>query len=120
MLPAAARMRRPAEFTAAVRTGARAGSHALSVHLTDADPHHPTRVGLVVARQVGSAVVRNRVRRRLRHLLRERLAALPSGAALVVRAHPASSGLTSAGLGIELDRALSRARARTAPPVGQA
>jgi ribonuclease P protein component len=111
VLPAAARMRRPAEFAATVRTGARAGSRALTVHVasrTDAPGH---RIGFVVGKGVGSSVVRNGVRRRLRHVLRSRLAGIPQGVDVVIRAHPASAQMSSAALGTELDGALRRALA---------
>ena len=68
----------------------------------------PARIGLVVSRAVDNAVHRNQVKRRLRHLLRERLAGLPAGATLVVRALPPAATATSAELGGELDRGLSR------------
>ena len=66
------------------------------------------RVGFVVSRAVGPAVTRNRVKRRLRHLMRERVAALPEGSLLVVRAMPAAAGATFGDLGGELDRCLGR------------
>ena len=68
----------------------------------------PARVGFVVSKAVGTAVTRNRVKRRLRHLVRERVATLGDGTVLVVRALPASAGATYAELGAELDRCLSR------------
>jgi ribonuclease P protein component len=46
------------------------------------------RIGFVVSKTVGSAVRRNRVRRRLRHLARARLSELPVRTLLVVRALP--------------------------------
>jgi len=60
---------------------------------------------------VGNAVVRNAVRRRLRQLSRERLAQLPPGAEVVVRALPAAAAATYADLGADLDRCLQRATA---------
>jgi ribonuclease P protein component len=66
------------------------------------------RVGFVVSRTVGGAVGRNAVRRRLRHLMRERLHLLPPGSTLVVRALPAAAGASSAELSADLDAALSR------------
>lgn len=68
----------------------------------------PVRIGLVVSRAVGNAVHRNQVKRRLRHLLRDRLSRLPAGATLVVRALPGAATASSAELGGELDRCLSR------------
>lgn len=66
------------------------------------------KVGFVVGRTVGGAVIRHRVQRRLRHLMRARFAALPSGALVVVRALPAAASASSAVLGADLDSALGR------------
>ena len=66
------------------------------------------RVGFVVSRAVGPAVTRNLVKRRLRHLARERTGQLPANALLVVRALPASASATYAELARELDRGLQR------------
>jgi len=57
---------------------------------------------------VGSAVVRNQVKRRLRALARERLELLPAGAQVVVRTNPGAAAASSVELGRELDRALER------------
>lgn len=70
------------------------------------------RVGFVVSKKVGNAVCRNRVKRRLRHLMRERLGVLPHGATLVVRANPAAADASSDGLGRDLDHCLIRALER--------
>ena len=66
------------------------------------------QVGFVVSRAVGNAVVRNRVKRRLRHLVRDRLPELPATAVLVVRALPACSEATYDALRRDLDTALMR------------
>ncbi|TWH67477.1 ribonuclease P protein component [Micromonospora olivasterospora] len=77
----------------------------------------PTRAGFVVSKAVGPAVVRNTVRRRLRHLVRERLAALPPGSTLVVRALPPAAEASYARLGADLDATLAAARSpRTRRP----
>lgn len=107
MLPEPARLRRRVEFDEVVRGGARAGRPTLVVHLLrdgDADP----RAGFIVSKQVGSSVCRHRVTRQLRHLMADRLAALPSGTRVVVRARPESAGRASSDLGADLDRALAR------------
>jgi ribonuclease P protein component len=116
VLPAENRLRRRREFTTAVRQGRRAGRPSLVVHLyrSSATPTYvdlatpAPRVGIAVGRTVGPAVVRNRVKRRLRHVLRDRMAALPPGALLVVRALPGSATASSADLAADLDRALAR------------
>ncbi|MGH3844285.1 MAG: ribonuclease P protein component, partial [Pseudonocardiaceae bacterium] len=110
MLPVATRLNRREDFATAVRRGRRAACGSVVVHL--AQPSHlaqsgaldsPPRVGFVVGRPVGGSVVRHRVQRRLRHLMRARLAALPLGGLVVVRALPAAADASSATLGGDLD-----------------
>ena len=111
MLPAEHRLRRATDFSEVVRRGRRASRPLLTVHLllaADA-PVQPTRAGLVVSKAVGGSVVRHRTARRLRHLLRDRLAALPAGARLVVRAAPSAGDAPSDALGNDLDGALAAA-----------
>jgi ribonuclease P protein component len=113
VLPRQSRMRRPEEFRGAIRTGRRAGGPVLAGHLLlppDAGVRsgEPAKVGFVVSRAVGSAVVRNRVKRRLRELMRGRLASLPSGCMLVLRAHPAAAGASQADLAADLDLVIGR------------
>ena len=67
------------------------------------------RVGLVTSKRVGGAVVRNRVRRRLREIVRRHQHALRSGIWLVVIARPAAASATSAALEDEWLRLLRRA-----------
>ena len=71
----------------------------------------PARVGFVVSQAVGPAVTRNLVKRRLRHLMRERVAALPDGSLLVVRAQPARGRASYRDLG-------ARARSLSGSSVG--
>lgn len=117
MLAAQQRLRDSDAFRRTVRSGRRAGGAALVVHLRlDGDSLTPevtepavaSRVGLVVSKAVGNAVVRNRVKRRLRHLVREYLTSLPSSSDLVIRALPPAAALSSAELGAELARCLER------------
>lgn len=111
MLSAADRLTDGASFQTAVRSGRRAGSRTLVVHLAvPAGPARPARVGFVVSKAVGNAVVRNQVKRRLRHLAREHVTALPGAAVLVVRALPAAAEATYEELGDDLARCLGRVR----------
>ena len=112
MLPAESRMRRRRDFTAAVRRGSRSGRKLLTGHLLvpaagAAGEDCPPRAGFVVSRAVGIAVVRNRVRRRLRVLVREYLSSLPRGSLLVVRAHPQAATASQADLAAELGLVMS-------------
>lgn len=109
MLPPAHRVRRPDDFRLVLRRGRKVGRRRLSVHaLTSDDGAGPSRAGFVVGRAVGNSVVRHRVTRRLRHLVADRLPALPPGTALVVRAHPPAADASSAELADDLDAALRR------------
>ena len=102
-------------FTTATRRGRRAGTRTVVLHLLT-DPvdtgrpvgHAGPQAGFVVSKAVGNAVTRNQVKRRLRHLTRERISALPGTAVLVVRALPAAAGASYAQLGADLDTALER------------
>ncbi|MGW0464979.1 ribonuclease P protein component [Streptomyces sp. NPDC003027] len=116
MLPTENRLRRREDFATAVRRGRRAGRPLLVVHLRSGstDPHAPgesappTRAGFVVSKAVGGAVVRNQVKRRLRHLVRERLSELPPGSLVVVRALPGAGDADHSQLARDLDAALQR------------
>jgi ribonuclease P protein component len=101
-------MRKQAEFALAVRRGSRAGRRLVSGHLIvrAESGDEPARIGFVVSRAVGGAVVRNKVRRRLRHLTRGYLDSLPGGSLLVVRAHPQAAVARQADLAAELDLVL--------------
>ena len=116
MLPTENRLRRRQDFGEAVRRGRRAGRPLLVVHLRREamDPHvpggstPPARAGFVVSKAVGGAVQRNLVKRRLRHLVRERLPLLPPGSLVVVRALPGAGSADHAQLALDLDAALKR------------
>jgi ribonuclease P protein component len=115
VLPQQSRMRRPEDFRLVLRTGRRAGGSVVAGHLLlPGAPHvevrscDPAKVGFVVSRAVGSAVVRNRVKRRLRELMRRRIASLPGGCLLVLRAHPAAAGARQADLAADLDLVIGR------------
>ncbi|MEU9299043.1 ribonuclease P protein component [Streptomyces sp. NPDC048269] len=117
MLSPENRLRRREDFASAVRRGRRAGRPLLVVHLRTSgatDPHESgeidpsARAGFVVSKAVGNAVIRNRVKRRLRHLVRERLSQLPAGSLVVVRALPGAGDAGPDELARDLDAALVR------------
>jgi ribonuclease P protein component len=106
-------MRDAESFRATARSGRRAGSSTLVTHvLVDDVGEHvgvpAARAGFVVSKAVGGSVVRSKVKRRLRHLVAERLDRLPASSRLVVRATPAAATASYAVLGADLDRCLDR------------
>jgi ribonuclease P protein component len=110
VLPAESRMRRSAEFELAVHRGGRAGRALLTGYMLvcgDRAAQAPL-VGFVVSKAVGNAVVRNKVRRRLRSVMRGYLPALPGGSLVVVRAHPQAAAARQADLAAELDLVMGR------------
>jgi ribonuclease P protein component len=102
------RLRTPAEFRRVREVAPRGWAHPLVVVYVAANELERTRVGITVSGRVGNAVVRNRVRRRLREALRLRFAQLPASSDVVVAARPASASATWAELCAALDAFLSR------------
>ncbi|MDR1078511.1 MAG: ribonuclease P protein component [Propionibacteriaceae bacterium] len=90
MLPVSARLRHAAQFAATVRGGRQTGRPSLILYVRTTAGER-SRAGFVVSKQVGSAVQRNRVKRRLRHLVASRLDDLPQTADIVIRALPKAS-----------------------------
>jgi ribonuclease P protein component len=103
VLPAGSRLTRRDEFATVVRRGRRSGRSRLVVHLHRTAGGDGPRAGFVVSKAVGGSVVRNRVARRLRHLVAPRLVDLPSDARLVVRALPPAADATPTELAADLD-----------------
>jgi ribonuclease P protein component len=104
-------MRRSTEFDATVKYGLRAAQPNLVVHVRrDRAPEESgPRIGLIVAKSVGSAVERHRVARRLRHVARTMLTDLHPSDRVVIRALPSSRDVSSARLERQLRSGLRRA-----------
>lgn len=109
MLPAAARLRTPAQFAAVTRRGRRGSSDRVIAHVLRGAQVDGARAGLIVSKKVGNSVIRHQVSRRLRAILRERLIELPAGTDVVVRALPLAKGASSAELRADMDTAIRRA-----------
>ena len=94
----AARLRRSSEFQRLTRTGRRQVSHAfvlvVAPGLAGGDSMR-TRLGVVVGRRVGKAVVRNQVKRRIREWFRHRSASLARGVDVVVVGRASATELSS-------------------------
>lgn len=91
MLARTARLSSSDDFRRATSSGVRVGRPTLVVHATRVRGRTDVRVGFVVSKQVGNAVTRNRVKRRLRHLAAGQLPSTPAGVDVVVRALPRSA-----------------------------
>lgn len=105
MIPTAWRIRDSQTFRDVVRQGKRYGGKYCVVHSfqsTDDD----VLVGFVVSKAVGNAVARNRVKRRLRHIMAD--LPLNQGARIVVRALPRAQQATFSELSSELTKQLTR------------
>lgn len=87
MLGKAARISNGDDFRRTTRRGVRIGRPTLVLHAASA-PGHQVRVGFIVSKAVGNAVTRNRVKRRLRHLVAAELSSPAVGTDVVIRALP--------------------------------
>ncbi len=102
------RLRRSAEFRSLTSRGRRVRSR----HLTLVHAESPTgllRMGLGVSRKVGKAVIRNKLRRRIREIVRSRFKG-PEGLDLLFIARPGAGALEFAQLEREIDHLLRKMR----------
>jgi ribonuclease P protein component len=104
------RLRSPADFRRVRDVARRGWSHPLLVMHVASNELGGTRVGITVSSRVGNAVMRNRVKRRLREALTARFDRLPRGADVVVAARPPSADASWAELCAALDTLLARAQ----------
>jgi ribonuclease P protein component len=86
------------------------GRHLMVIAL--AGRTQSARLGITVSRRVGNAVIRNRVRRRIREIVRAQSVLLPQGWDVVVVAFPEAARATFAALNEELTWLLTRTRDR--------
>lgn len=75
--------------------------------LTTGEAREP-RFGFIISKQVGNAVIRNTVRRRLKAVCAAVIADVPEGTDVVIRALPASASATFADLDADVTRCIAR------------
>jgi ribonuclease P protein component len=103
------RLRQRADFLAAA-AGVKVPTAAFVLQARRRGDDGPVRVGFTVSRKVGTAVERNRVRRRLRDVVR-RAAGLPPGHDYVLIGRRAALSLPFERITEDFTRALRRLRA---------
>lgn len=104
--PKTARLRKRAEFLKLSRGSAKLQSASFVV-LTRSNNHSESRLGVTVSSKVGNAVVRNRVKRRVREYFRRHRTELPKCADILIIARPSAADATSERIADELQRALT-------------
>jgi ribonuclease P protein component len=107
------RLRSPRDFQRVRTQGRRVSGAVLLLGYAaraESDDSGLTRIGFSVSRRVGGAVVRNRVKRRLRELMRRKLARIAPGYDLVITARPGAADARMETLEQEVARLLARAR----------
>ncbi len=79
MLPRSARLRKRQEFEQVYQQGKRITMKAFTLYAHHRGDDETTRFGFVIGRRFGSHVARNRLKRRLRAVVRPMLSTLPRG-----------------------------------------
>lgn len=105
------RLRQRADFLAAA-TGAKAPSTAFVLQALKRRDDGPVRIGFTVSKKVGNAVERNRVRRRLREIMRLAPLGMRPGHDYVLIGRRAALVQPFDRIVADLDRALTRVHAQ--------
>ena len=101
------RLRRREEFRRALRDGKRARDALLSITAVRSElPDADSRYGFAIPKRVGGAVVRNRIKRRLRAIVGK--SDHPKGWDYVIYAFPAAADATSEKLAGSVNRIVRR------------
>jgi ribonuclease P protein component len=86
------RIRKRAEFQRALKTGARFQTLHFRISITPNGLSH-CRLGITVAKKIGSAVQRNRIKRRVREFFRLNKDSLPGSSDLIITAREGAADL---------------------------
>jgi ribonuclease P protein component len=115
------RLRTPQEFQAVLRGGRSRGAGGIVVHVRERVGEGQPRLGLVVPKAVGTAVVRNRLKRRIRVIWRDAGLRAPMDCVVVVRPPAATQSFQE--LASSFTTCLERMRPQRepgSPRIGQA
>jgi ribonuclease P protein component len=106
-------MTRSTDFDTTVKHGTRAVQPDVVIYARRGNKEaEASKVGLIIARSIGSAVQRHQLARRLRHVARRVVEELDRSEHIVIRALPSSRNLGSARLEEELRAGLRRIEAK--------
>lgn len=108
MLARPYRLTSGSDYRLVVRRGSRCGGARVITSVLATGESRAARFGFIISKQVGTAVVRNTVRRRLKAICAEALPRVPEGTDVVIRALPASATASFAELRADVDRCLHR------------
>lgn len=108
MLARPHRLTRGTDYKSVVRSGVRCGGARVITSMLTTGEAREARFGFIISKQVGTAVIRNTVRRRLKAVCADALADVPQGTDIVIRALPASASATFAELSADVTRCLAR------------
>jgi ribonuclease P protein component len=107
------KLRRSGEFLRLQRTGVRYQTAHFVCFAARLDDSDHTRLGVTVSRRIGKAVVRNRIKRRVRECFRLQLRQmLPPRTALVVIARSGAGNLRTPAIQAELETAILNLKGR--------
>lgn len=113
--PASSRLLKHAAFDRVYKEGARIFSGNMTVFFRLREPGEGPanpRVGFTVSRAMGGAVVRNRIKRRLRAAVRQHLAGLRTSADVVINPKRTTAAAAFTQLTIEVQRAFGQIQRR--------
>jgi ribonuclease P protein component len=99
--PAGRRLKLSGEFAQVRTRGRTVRGGLLLLGVLEVEGEAAFRVGLVTSRRVGGAVVRNRLRRRLREIVRYHQNEMRAGLWMVIVGRPAAARASSAALEVE-------------------
>ena len=98
MLAKANRITAGSDYKAVVRKGYRLSGPHTVIYLRRSQAASPARFGFIVAKNVGGAVTRNLVRRRMKAVAYSLVSELEPGTDVVIRALPGAESAPSAAL----------------------
>jgi ribonuclease P protein component len=108
------RLRKHADFQRVYAEARKRRSASMSWFLAQQSVATPPRVGLTVGKVLGKAHERNRIKRRLREVLRRHIDLLPAGCDLILHPHRSVLTMEFTKLDAEVVRILTQANAEHA------